>query len=127
MNCDLACREGHIVTAMWAIPEGKNEGHYFAIINHSTNSEFTKKSVIENIAKQYVHPLPIRNELVYTICIIGIIMVLQSNMFVGIAWQTVLILFFAMVGVWFYSRLSLWPEVTNRFLKSVDYPAVERW
>lgn len=127
VDFDIACRKGHIVTAMWAIPEGKKTGSYFTIINHSTNSKFTQRSVIENIAKRYVHPLPIRNELIYTICILGIIMMLQSKTLVDIAWQTIFILLFVMVGILLYSRLGLWPEVTNRFFKSVNYPDAERW
>jgi len=46
---DLAVREGNIVTAMWGIPEGKNEGPYYAVINHSTRSQFVSDKKVREV------------------------------------------------------------------------------
>ena len=38
VDWDIATREGHIIQAIWLIPEGKDQGSYVAINNISTNT-----------------------------------------------------------------------------------------
>lgn len=37
---DVACREGNVLTVIWAIPKGKDRGQYVALRNHTTEQTF---------------------------------------------------------------------------------------
>jgi len=37
---NVACLEGHVLTAIWAIQQGKERGPYIMVLNHSTNRKY---------------------------------------------------------------------------------------
>jgi len=37
---DIACREGNVVTVIWAIPKGKDKGDYILVYNHQSDNYF---------------------------------------------------------------------------------------
>jgi hypothetical protein len=46
---NVACRTGHQVSVVWAIKEGKKEGKYIAVVNHSTKTNFYNDKAIKNV------------------------------------------------------------------------------
>jgi len=48
---NLACREGNKLTVITALKQRNNRGHYFAIINHTTNQTFYHHDVIERLCR----------------------------------------------------------------------------
>ena len=39
-NFNVACREGHEMTVIWAVNKGKKAGPYIAVINHTTSEQY---------------------------------------------------------------------------------------
>jgi hypothetical protein len=39
-NFNVACREGHELSVLWAIRQGKQNGPYFLVVNHTTSEQF---------------------------------------------------------------------------------------
>ena len=54
---NIACRPTNIVTALWAIPQGKERGHYYAIMNHSTDTQFINDKIIRDTVIECTNPL----------------------------------------------------------------------
>lgn len=43
---DIACREGHELTAIWAVKKGEHHGPYVVILNNTTKQAFFSYSII---------------------------------------------------------------------------------
>ncbi|MGB2867999.1 MAG: hypothetical protein WBD36_06090 [Bacteroidota bacterium] len=43
---DVACREGHELTVLWAIRKGKQSGHYIVVMNHTTSEQYFDRDSI---------------------------------------------------------------------------------
>ena len=54
---NVACRPSHIITALWAIPNGKESGHYYAVINHTTDTTFFSNTILNEVVTTCVNPL----------------------------------------------------------------------
>ncbi|WP_372754398.1 hypothetical protein [Mariniflexile sp.] len=54
---NIACRPTNIITALWGIPEGKETGSYYAIINHTTQTTFFNNPALNRIASSCVNPI----------------------------------------------------------------------
>jgi hypothetical protein len=48
-NVDIAVREGHIFSAVWAIPKGKKSGNYLLFRNHTTNEQTFMETTLHKI------------------------------------------------------------------------------
>jgi len=46
---DIACREGHRMTVVWVIGQGKNSGPYVGFANHTTDELFVSKLSLERL------------------------------------------------------------------------------
>lgn len=120
-NWDVACRDGNIVTVMWAIMEGKSEGPYFAIINHSTGSKVADRKIISNIARS---------------CLFGKVMTLDGNLgclFLIAMLALVVALFaiwwplgLAIIGLGVYAQTLVTRNV-RMFNSEVQYPTIQPW
>lgn len=115
---DLACRESNIVTAMWAIVEGQDNGPYFAIINHTTGSKFVSKKKIKEIIYKCTRPVNIDSPVLGCLFTIGILVVL------GLIWWPLAIAF---IGYAIYFELVIVRRSIKLFNSSVQYPSVELW
>ncbi|PZX49891.1 hypothetical protein [Algoriphagus chordae] len=51
---NLACRKGNNVTVYWYIREGKSQGSYFGVINHSTDQNYIDQ---KETKKMFLNPL----------------------------------------------------------------------
>ncbi|MCC6542142.1 MAG: hypothetical protein IT225_07965 [Flavobacteriales bacterium] len=115
---DLAVREGNIVTAMWGIPEGKNEGPYYAVINHSTRSQFVSDKKVRDIVQVCTRPINIDNNALGCLLLIGIAVTL------AVIWWPLLIAFFG-YAIWFEFA------VVRKYIKvlkaTIQAPQVEAW
>lgn len=45
---NLAARKGNQLTVFWGIKSGEQNGHYFAVKNHSTEEEFYRDDLLKN-------------------------------------------------------------------------------
>ena len=46
---DVACREGNLLTVMWAIQKGKDSGDYVAVRNHTTEQTFFDDRILHGL------------------------------------------------------------------------------
>lgn len=49
LDFDLAARDGHTLTVLWAIRRGKSSGSYFAVYNHNTRSDYFQHAVVRKL------------------------------------------------------------------------------
>lgn len=115
---DLAVREGNIVTAMWVIPEGKNEGPYFAIINHTTKARFVKDAKVRDIVQKCNRPIDIDNNVLGCLLLVGIAVVL------AVIWWPLLIGFF---GYAIYFEFAVVRKYIKVLKAHIQPPPVEPW
>lgn len=70
-NFDLALREGHRMTAAWAIQKGKESGYYFLFRNHSTRGvDFSKLRLETMMRPSILLCLPLVSSVVAGICFV---------------------------------------------------------
>lgn len=70
---NVACRESNTVTVMWGILEGKENGPYFRVFNHTTNSDsFNDKKVWELVS---LSCSPIKNKFLGCTALIALFIV----------------------------------------------------
>lgn len=115
---DLACRESNIVTAMWAIVEGNEEGPYFAIINHSTGAKFVSQKKIKEIVYKCTRPFNIENPALGCLFLIGLLVIL------GIIWWPLAVAF---IGYCIYYEAVIVRSNVKLFNSAIQYPTVELW
>lgn len=115
---DLACRESNIVTAMWAIVEGKDNGPYFAIINHTTGSKFVSQKKIKDLVYKCTRPINIDSPALGCLALIGILVIL------GFIWWPLAIAF---IGYGIYYEAVIVRSNMKLFNSSIQYPTVELW
>jgi hypothetical protein len=55
VDFDFPCREGHTLSVIWTIPEGKDTGPVFHVRNHNTNErhQITPKQIAKNFRKPW--------------------------------------------------------------------------
>jgi hypothetical protein len=55
VNFDFPCREGHTLSVMWAIPDGKEGGPVFHVRNHNTSErhQIPAKQISDNFKKPW--------------------------------------------------------------------------
>lgn len=115
---DLAVREGNIVTAMWGIPEGKQEGPYFAIYNHSTKGQFISDKKIRDIVQRCTRPIDIDNN------VLGCLLLVFIAVGLAVIWWPLLIAFF---GYAVYFEFAVVRKYIKLFKASIQPPQVEPW
>lgn len=49
LDFDLAARDGHTLTVLWAIKRGKASGSYFAVYNHNTRSNYFQNAAVRRL------------------------------------------------------------------------------
>jgi hypothetical protein len=49
LDFDLAARDGHTLTVLWAIRHGKTSGSYFAVYNHDTRTDYFQHAVLRKL------------------------------------------------------------------------------
>ncbi len=115
---NLACREGNIVTASWAVQEGAEEGPYFAITNHSTNQQFINEAVVKKIVS-----FGTKKGNVLSGCLI-LLAIFAVVIYLGIKFP---IVFIAAIGYVVYFNFVTLPAWIKSFKSSVEYPKPELW
>lgn len=115
---NLACREGNIVTASWAIQVGGDEGPYFAVTNHSTNQQFINDKVIKKIVNFGTKKgnAFMGCSLLLAIFVVAIYLCVKFP-----------ILILPIVGWVIYMNWVTIPQWMKQFKSSVEYPKVELW
>ncbi|WP_057938965.1 hypothetical protein [Algoriphagus resistens] len=68
---NLACRKGNQVTIRWYIREGKNQGPYFGVYNHSTGQNYISH---KETKRMFLNPL-----IVIALVLVGIFFIFQAN------------------------------------------------
>ncbi len=116
---DLAVREGNIVTAVWAIPEGKTEGPYIAIINHSTNNRFVNDAKVKEVVYKCTRPINIDNNALgyLVLAVLGI----------GLAALTAGIGLVALIGYAIYYEWSIVRPKVKELKAHIQVPKPELW
>jgi hypothetical protein len=114
---DLACRESNIVTAMWAVEEGKGEGPYFAIVNHTTDSKFVNNSKVRAIVTSCTNPFGSFSKPVGWIILITLFSFCVKFP----------ILFIPFIGYFVYYNVVTIRNGIKLFKSSIQYPVVELW
>lgn len=79
---DLAVREGNLVTAVWVIPEGKNEGPYIAFINHSTDDRYVRNATIKQVVSN-CRPI---NWPLFWVSLVGLVLTIPIGIWAGDLW-----------------------------------------
>lgn len=48
-NFNVACREGHKLSVLWAIKKGKKRGPFFRVLNHTTGESYQNKDGLKRL------------------------------------------------------------------------------
>lgn len=115
---DLACRESNIVSAVWGIVEGDNSGPYFAILNHTTHTEFVKDKKIRELVIASIAPFKIKSVAIGCAGFLAIIVLL------GLIWWPLSIAF--IVYCIYYEFAVVRPKI-KEFNATLKYPNPELW
>lgn len=115
---DLACRESNIVSAMWAIVEGNNEGPYFAVINHTTDKAFVNDKIVRDIVIKSVRLVNIDNQALGCLLVIGVMVIL------ALIWWPLVIAFIAYA---IYFEFAVIRKGIKKFKSEVVYPQPGLW
>jgi hypothetical protein len=115
---NLACRNGNIVTASWAVQVGSDEGAYFAVTNHSTGQQFLNDSVIRKLVTFGTKKSG---------AVLGCL-VLAAIFIVGgwLCYQYPILLIPAIGWVAYMHWVAI-PNYIKTFKQNVAYPKVELW
>jgi hypothetical protein len=57
VNVNLALREGHLLSAAWAIKKGKDRGPYFLFLNHSTAEQHLLEGTLRPLLRMWKRPV----------------------------------------------------------------------
>jgi len=115
---NLACREGNIVTASWAIQVGSNEGPYFAITNHSTDQQFINDKIVRKIVNFGTKKGGVA---------MGCLLILAFFVVAIYLCYKFPILIVAVLGFIIYFNFVTLPGWIKKFKSSVEYPKPALW
>lgn len=110
---DVACREGNEITVMWAIKEGKEEGPYIAVLNHSTSRNFFNLKQFATLFE----PRPPLYMMIINLFIIALSFV--------VAWQCIFALLI-MGGVWNTTKKKLKMKSAKEFTDNLNFEEIKR-
>lgn len=120
-DVNVALREGHELSAAWAIPKGKEQGPYFLFRNHSTQSVDFIDRVVRDMLKPHKWPvLPLLGSAVM------LAWWLKSDALLLVALPGALVIFFIVRSYVIRGRVAQFKrEVGRRFVPILDQRADE--
>ncbi len=118
-NFDLACRESHDVTVLWAAKKGKKNGYNVLVYNHTVNKAAYQQSSLSRLLKPWKLPYWIGAlAVIYGATGLAVRQIQSHTTFTP--WR-VLLLWFAAIVVPMVIYRSLTNARVKQFMSSINY------